>query len=82
MAIQTAGQKAAKVTKVRIENQSTLTLPKGAEEQIQKVLDFVPVEHIRGLDRIKLVDFIKDPRLKNLDTPITGDLPGLYHPKM
>ena len=82
MAIQTAGQRTAKATKVRIENQSTIELPKGTEEHIQKVLDYLPVEHIRGLDRVKLVDFINDPRLKNLDTPMKGDLPGLYHPKV
>jgi hypothetical protein len=82
MAIQTAGQKTAKATKLRIENQSTIALPKGTENHIQNVLDYLPVEHIRGLDRVKLVDFINDPRLKNLDTPIKGDLPGLYHPKV
>src|SRR6478609_2533462 len=82
MAIQTAGQKTAKATKLRIENQSTIALPKGTEDHIQKALDYLPVEHIRGLDRVKLVDFIDDPRLKNLDTPIKGDLPGLYHPRV
>ena len=81
MAIQTAGQKTAKVTKVRVENQSSLDLPKGTDEHISKVLDFLPIEQIRGLERIKLVDFINDPRLKNLDVPMKGDLPGLYHPK-
>jgi len=80
MAIQTAGQKTAKTTKVRIENQSTLDLPKATTEHIQKVLDYLPVEHIRGLEKVKLVDFISDPRLKNLDTPINGYLPCLYHP--
>src|SRR5438105_3940403 len=82
MAIETAGQKTAKSTKIRIENQSSMPLPKNAEETIRKVLDFVPVEQYRGVDRIKLVDFINDPRLKNLDTPLKGDLPGLYHPRI
>jgi hypothetical protein len=82
MAIETAGQKTAKTTKLRIENQSTLTLPKGAEETIRKALDFLPVEQYRGVERIKLVDFINDPRLKNLDVPLKGDLPGLYHPRV
>ena len=82
MAIETAGQKTAKITKVRVENQSSLTLPKGAEETIRKVLDFIPVEQYRGIERIKLVDFINDPRLKNLDVPVKGDLPGLYHPRV
>src|ERR1043166_1235855 len=81
MAIETAGQKAAKVTKIRIENASTLTLPKNTEGSINKVLDFLPVEQYRGIDRIKLVDFINDPRLKNMDIPLKGDLPGLYHPR-
>lgn len=81
MAIQTAGQRTAKITKVRIENQSTLDLPKGTDEHINKVLDFLPIEQIRGLEKIKLVDFINDPRLKNMDVPMKGDLPGLYHPK-
>jgi hypothetical protein len=82
MPIQTAGQKTAKSTKLKIEDQSTLDLPKGAHEQIQKALDFLPIEHQRGLERVKLVDFINDPRLKNLDTPVKGDLPGLYHPRV
>ncbi len=81
MAIQTAGQKPVKAAKIRIENQATFALPKDTEEQIGKILDFLPSEHQRGLEKIKLVDFINDPRLKNLDKPIKGDLPGLYHPR-
>ena len=69
MAIQTAGQKTAKATKVSIENQSTIALPKGTDEHIQKVLDYLPGEHIRGLEKVKLVDFINDPRFKNMDVP-------------
>jgi hypothetical protein len=82
MAIQTAGQRAAKVTKIRIENQASFDLPKDTEQHLQKVLDFLPIEHVRGLEKVKLVDFINDPRLKNLDVPLKGDLPGLYHPKV
>ncbi len=81
MAIQTAGQKTAKATKIRIENQVGFDLPKGTEEHIQKALDFLPIEHQRGIEKIKLVDFINDPRLKNLNVPMKGDLPGLYHPR-
>lgn len=81
MAIQTAGQKTAKITRIRVENQATFTLPKDTEAHIEKVLDFLPTEQIRGLEKIRLVDFINDPRLKNMDTPIKGDLPGLYHPR-
>jgi hypothetical protein len=81
MAIQTAGQKTARATKLKIDNQSTLDLPTNALEQIQKALDFLPIEHLRGLEKVKIVDFINDPRLKNIDMPMKGDLPGLYHPK-
>jgi hypothetical protein len=81
MAIQTAGQKTAKATKIRIENAATFDLPKDTEASINKILYSLPTEQIRGIDKIKLVDFIKDPRLKNIDSPIKGDLPGLYHPR-
>lgn len=82
MAIQPAGLKPAKATKLKIENQATFDLPKGTDEHIYKVLDYLPTEHIRGLEKIKLVDYINDPRLQKMDVPIKGDLPGLYHPKM
>lgn len=81
MAIETAGQKAAKITKIRIENASSITLPKDAVQNINKVLDFLPIEQYRGVEKIKLVDFINDPRLRNMDVPVQGDLPGLYHPR-
>lgn len=81
MAIQTAGQKTAQVFNIKIDNQSSLDLPKGAEDHIRKALKFLPIEHLRGLERVKLVDFINDPRLKNVNMPVPGDLPGLYHPK-
>ena len=82
MAIETAGQKAAKITKVRIENTASFPLPKDYQTSINKVLDFLPLEQTRGVERIKLVDYINDPRLKNMDVPLKGDLPGLYHPRV
>ncbi|MDQ3130537.1 MAG: hypothetical protein M3Q99_07230 [Acidobacteriota bacterium] len=82
MAIQTAGQKPVKATKIRVENQAKFELPKDTEAQIAKMLDFLPSEHQRGLEKIRLVNFINDPRLKNMDVPVKGDLPGLYHPKV
>lgn len=82
MAIQTAGQKPAKATRLKIENQASFNLPKDTDEQIYKILDFLPTEHTRGLEKIKIVDYINDPRLQKMDVPLKGDLPGLYHPKM
>lgn len=82
MAIQTAGQKPAKATKLKIENQASFDLPKGTQEHIYQVLDYLPTEHTRGLEKVKLVDYINDPRLQKMDVPVKGDLPGLYHPKV
>ncbi|MGI8786424.1 MAG: hypothetical protein ACR2HG_01500 [Pyrinomonadaceae bacterium] len=81
MAIKTAGIRTNKTSDLKIENQSSIALPKGAEETIRKIFTFLPTEHQRGLEKIKLVDFIKPPQMKT-DTPIKGDLPGLYHPKV
>ena len=83
MAIKLAGLKSSKPTEqIKIENQSSIDLPKGAEEMMRQTLAFLPTEHQRGLERIRLVDFINNPQLKNSPVPIKGDLPGLYHPKV
>ena len=81
MAIETAGKKPVKATKAKIENAATFDLPKDYEAHIHKVLDYLPTEQTRGVEKIRLVDFINDPRLKNANVPVKGDLPGLYHPK-
>lgn len=81
MAIKTAGIRTEKSTRIKIENQSSLDLPKGAEETIQKIISFIPTEHIRGLEKLRLVDFIKHPQMKGVSVPVKGDLPGLYHPR-
>ncbi|MDQ3713982.1 MAG: hypothetical protein M3388_17430 [Acidobacteriota bacterium] len=82
MAIKTAGIRSVKSSELKIENQSTLTLPKDSEENIRKIFAHLPTEHQRGLERIRLVDFINNPQLKNSPVPIKGDIPGLYHPKI
>ncbi len=83
MALKVAGLKTAKTsTEIKIENQSTIDLPKNALEDIRKILAYLPIEHQRGLEKVKLVDFIKHPPQLKTDTPIKGDLPGLYHPKV
>jgi hypothetical protein len=82
MALKVAGIKTAKTSsELKIENQSSIELPKNALEDIRKILAYLPIEHLRGLEKVKLVDFIKHPQMKT-DTPIKGDLPGLYHPKV
>lgn len=83
MAIKVAGIRTEKTpTEIKIENQSSIDLPKNALEDIKNILAFLPIEHQRGLEKVKLVDFIKHPQMGKTDAPITGDLPGLYYPKV
>jgi hypothetical protein len=67
---------------IKIENQATIPLPKRSEQELEKIIKSVPIEHMRGLEKVRLVDYIKDPRLKNINLPMKADLPGLYHPRM
>jgi len=64
---------------IRIENQYEGSLPKGAQELIEEAFDGLPREHTRGIERIRLVPFISDPRVKG-PFQVT-ELPGLYHPR-
>lgn len=64
---------------IKIENTSTATLPRNTIAQIEKIIETLPREHLRGIDRLRLVDAIADPRLR---LPQGGQqLPGLYHPR-
>ena len=65
---------------LKIDNQASIDLPKDTEENISKILKSLPVEHLRGLEKVKIVDFIKPPQMKT-SVPVKGDLPGLYHPR-
>ncbi len=64
---------------IRIENQYEGALPKGALEQIESAFDSLPREHTRGIERIRLVPFITEPRIKGQFQ--ATELPGLYHPR-
>ncbi len=67
------------IVAIRIENQYEGSLPKGSLEQIENAFDSLPREHTRGIERIRLVPFITDPRIKG---PFQAtELPGLYHPR-
>lgn len=64
---------------IKIENSSKVKLPKGTEERITTIVESLPREHLRGIERIRLVDSINDPRLKSVQQ--RTELPGLYHPR-
>jgi hypothetical protein len=69
----------SQIMAIKIENYSQVKLPKKTEERITEILDGLPREHLRGIERVRLVDSINDPRLKNVHQ--RTELPGLYHPR-
>lgn len=64
---------------IKIENQVERKLPADTLNQIESAFDSLPREHTRGIERIRLVEFITEPRLKG--TFQKTELPGLYHPR-
>ena len=64
---------------IKVENQVERKLPAGTLTQIEEAFDSLPREHTRGLERIRLVEFISEPRLKGMMQ--ATELPGLYHPR-
>jgi hypothetical protein len=64
---------------IKVEDNSNIKLPKHTYLQIEKILDSLPREHTRGIERVRLVESILDSRLKNLQQ--RTNLPGLYHPR-
>jgi hypothetical protein len=64
---------------IKIENRSTIKLPGKTEETIQSVFEVIPKEHLRGLNKVVLVDKILPN--SRIPPPNISDLPGMYHPK-
>jgi hypothetical protein len=64
---------------IKIETQTNLPAPKKTQVWIESIINSLPREHLRGVEKIKLVDVITDPRLKAMNQ--RTDLPGLYHPR-
>src|SRR5437867_11022413 len=57
---------------------SSLQLENRLRPQIEKILEVVPAEHLRGFSKIVLVDSITEPRISAAQR---ANLPALYHPK-
>ena len=64
---------------IKIESQVERKLPADTLKSIEHAFDSLPREHTRGLERIRLVEFISEPRLRG--TFQATELPGLYHPR-
>src|ERR1043165_8277253 len=63
---------------IKFENRtSRKQLPGKTEAHVSRIFETLPREHLRGIDKIRFVDSITDPRLRNPKTAI----PGLYHAK-
>lgn len=66
--------------KVKVENRATIKTPGDLEKTVTELLQVVPSEHLRGLQRVVFVDQISlDARLAAASGG--NALPGLYHPK-
>jgi hypothetical protein len=64
---------------IKVENQVERKLPPGTITLVEEAFDSLPREHSRGLERIRLVEFIVEPRLRGLMQ--ATELPGIYHPR-
>ena len=67
---------------IKIENQASISAPRATAEIVAGAMDAVPKEHVRGLNRLVLVDFIRPDTRLTLPSVNISELPGLYHPKM
>ena len=80
MAIEVAGKKPVGKKKVKIVRDTEVEVPDHTEDKIREILDFLPAEHIRGIDRIILVDFIDDTGLQEYKGDYRDNLPYSYFP--
>jgi hypothetical protein len=64
---------------IKIENQYEGKLPRNTIANIEGALESVPREHLRGVERVRVVDVIMEPRARIAAKG--SELPGLYHPR-
>jgi hypothetical protein len=63
---------------VKVEVKSSTQI-KNLQVNVERVLNVVPQEHLRGFTKIVFADFVNEPRISALQR---STLPALYHPKM
>ncbi len=61
---------------IKLENQTSIKLPHKTIEEINLLLVGLPLEHTRGINRVRIVDYIVDQRVS---AQHRNQLPGLYH---
>jgi len=62
---------------MKVENHYSGKLPKHTLMAIEKFFLTLPAEHLRGIEKLRLVDKIIEPKLRMLP----NTLPSLYHPR-
>ena len=66
---------------IKIDNKTTIKIPTKTELIINSALEIIPREHLRGLNRVVLVDFISAYN-QRVQIPNAAELPGMYHPRL
>lgn len=66
---------------IKIDNQASIKLPPNTEQIINSALEVIPREHMRGLNRVVIVDFISTQQ-QRVQIPNATELPGIYHPRI
>src|SRR5438105_2583974 len=64
---------------IKIENQYSRKLPRNTVTVVESAIASVPREHLRGVERVRLVDSVIEPRARIAAKG--SELPGLYHPR-
>jgi len=64
---------------LKIENQYEGKLPRNTLQNVESALASVPREHLRGVERLRLVNVVIEPRARVAAKG--NELPGLYHPR-
>lgn len=64
---------------IKVENQCSVSLPGKTVSLVEGALASVPREHLRGVERLRLVDAVTEPRA--VIAAKGQELPGLYHPR-
>ncbi|MFN2453894.1 MAG: hypothetical protein ABR577_06695 [Pyrinomonadaceae bacterium] len=64
---------------IKIENLSSTKLSARTQQHLHSLFESLPREHLRGIEKVRLVDSINDARIKSIAQ--SSKLPGLYHPR-
>lgn len=64
--------------RLKIDDKSSSQLPNKSLAIIHRIINSIPPDHLRGIERLRIVNTISDTRVKS---ELRASLPGMYHPK-